>query len=117
MAGSDDTRIILEALQAGRMSAKERQTAVERSIREEARRLRTGGTAGAPLHPVQSPCSIAGRHIDCLHPTSACRRHFNQKTCSQQWSDAQGCSSVSYTAQLHRDARGNCCRAQLNAHD
>lgn len=50
MAGDDETRVILEALQAGRMSAKERQTAVERSIREEARRLRTGGVSGPPSH-------------------------------------------------------------------
>ncbi len=58
MAGSDDTRIILEALQAGRMSAKERQTAVERSIREEARRLRTGGIAGEPRHAAAGPLFV-----------------------------------------------------------
>ena len=64
MAGSDDTRIILEALQAGRMSAKERQTAVERSIREEARRLRTGGAAGEPL----CWCIVCFFNVDlCLH--------------------------------------------------
>lgn len=53
MAGSPETSVILEALQAGRMSAKERQTAVERSIREEARRLRTGGIAGALQYQLQ----------------------------------------------------------------
>lgn len=48
MMGHEDTRAILEALKADRATARERQTAMERSIREEARRIKTGGDAGAP---------------------------------------------------------------------
>lgn len=39
---SDETKAILNALRATRASARDRQTAMERSIREEARRLREG---------------------------------------------------------------------------
>ncbi|GIL50154.1 hypothetical protein Vafri_6292 [Volvox africanus] len=46
MGGSADTTAILAALRATRTSARDRQTAMERSIREEARRLRQG-EAGA----------------------------------------------------------------------
>ena len=46
MAGREDTRSILEALKADRATARERQTAMERSIREEARRIRDGGESG-----------------------------------------------------------------------
>lgn len=47
MAGREDTRSILEALNADRATARERQTAMERSIREEARRIRDGGDSGS----------------------------------------------------------------------
>ena len=53
MAGSEDTRVILEALRADRSTARERQTAMERQIKAEARRLRSGGDARAAL-PTQS---------------------------------------------------------------
>ncbi|KAK9818381.1 hypothetical protein WJX72_011703 [[Myrmecia] bisecta] len=46
MAGSEDTAAVLDQLHATRASAKERQSAMERSIREEARRLRQGGAEG-----------------------------------------------------------------------
>eukprot|EP00887_Chlorella_sp_A99_P002917 scaffold6.g2917.t1 len=47
MEGGEDTRPILEALHATRATARERQTDMERKIREEARRLRaSGGAAG-----------------------------------------------------------------------
>ena len=65
MAGSPETKVILEALQAGRMSAKERQTAVERSIREEARRLRTGGMAGAQGVNINSWPAYLTFHKSC----------------------------------------------------
>ena len=45
MSGSPDTAAILEALNSQRADARERQAAMERQIREEARRLR-GGIAG-----------------------------------------------------------------------
>lgn len=45
MAGSPATAAILEALNSQRADARERQAAMERQIREEARRLR-GGVAG-----------------------------------------------------------------------
>ena len=50
MAGSEDTRAILEALRADRSTARERQTAMERQIKAEAKRLRSGGDAREPLH-------------------------------------------------------------------
>jgi pre-mRNA-splicing helicase BRR2 len=40
MAGSDEARAILDALNADRATALERKDAIERTIREEARRLR-----------------------------------------------------------------------------
>jgi pre-mRNA-splicing helicase BRR2 len=40
MAGRKDTAAILEALKADRTTARERQSALERQIREEARKLR-----------------------------------------------------------------------------
>jgi hypothetical protein len=40
MAGREDTAAILEALKADRTTARERQSALERQIREEARKLR-----------------------------------------------------------------------------
>lgn len=45
MAGSPETAAILDALNSQRADARERQAAMERQIREEARRLR-GGVAG-----------------------------------------------------------------------
>lgn len=45
MAGSPGTAAILDALNSQRADARERQAAMERQIREEARRLR-GGVAG-----------------------------------------------------------------------
>lgn len=45
MAGTPETAAILEALNSQRADARERQAAMERQIREEARRLR-GGVAG-----------------------------------------------------------------------
>ena len=45
MAGSAETAAILDALNSQRADARERQAAMERQIREEARRLR-GGIAG-----------------------------------------------------------------------
>ena len=47
MAGRADTAAILAALQATRANARERQDELERKIREEARSLRQGATAGA----------------------------------------------------------------------
>ena len=49
MAGSPETAAILEALNAQRADARERQSAMERQIRDEARRLQQGGAAGQPL--------------------------------------------------------------------
>ncbi len=47
MAGTAETAAILDALNSQRADARERQAAMERQIREEARRLR-GGIAGQP---------------------------------------------------------------------
>jgi pre-mRNA-splicing helicase BRR2 len=47
MAGSPETAAILDALNATRASARERQDELERRIRAEARKLRDGGAAGA----------------------------------------------------------------------
>jgi len=47
MAGGAETAAILDALNSQRADARERQAAMERQIREEARRLR-GGIAGQP---------------------------------------------------------------------
>lgn len=49
MAGAPDTGAILDQLRATRTSARERQSAMERTIREEARRLREGGGAGGSI--------------------------------------------------------------------
>ena len=51
MAGGAETAAILDALNSQRADARERQAAMERQIREEARRLR-GGTAGDPFNPL-----------------------------------------------------------------
>ncbi len=56
MAGSPETAAILEALNAQRADARERQSAMERQIRDEARRLQQGGAAGQLLaHDAGSP--------------------------------------------------------------
>ena len=58
MAESEETRPILEALRADRSTARERQSAMERQIKAEARRLRSGGDARASwlyLHTQLAP--------------------------------------------------------------
>ncbi len=47
MAGREETRGVLEALKADRATARERQSAMERQIREEARRLQSTNGTGA----------------------------------------------------------------------
>ena len=49
MAESEETRPILDALRADRSTARERQSAMEKQIKAEARRLRSGGEARAFL--------------------------------------------------------------------
>lgn len=49
MAGAPETERILELLHATRATARERQSAMERSIREEARRLRQEQGGGGPV--------------------------------------------------------------------
>lgn len=81
MEASAATRSILDALHATRATARERQSAVERSIREEARRLRQGeggeggGAGGA---------AAAGRkNIDLENLSFAAGSHFNSsKQCT-----------------------------------
>jgi pre-mRNA-splicing helicase BRR2 len=51
MAGSPETSAILDMLRATRTSARDRQSAIERTIREEARKLKQGeegAVGGAP---------------------------------------------------------------------
>uniref|UniRef100_A0A7S3QXY0 RNA helicase n=1 Tax=Dunaliella tertiolecta TaxID=3047 RepID=A0A7S3QXY0_DUNTE len=57
MAGNPDTVRILDQLRATRTSAKERQNAMERNIREEARKLRQGEGVTAVR---QEPSSVGG---------------------------------------------------------
>ena len=65
MAGTAETSAILDALNSQRADARERQAAMERQIREEARRLR-GGIAGQP-HATHSPiCLHADWHVALL---------------------------------------------------
>ena len=56
MAGSPDTAAILEALNSQRADARERQAAMERQIREEARRLR-GGITGSQAQCMLYSCN------------------------------------------------------------
>ncbi len=49
MAGTPETAAILDALNATRASARERQDELERKIRDEARKLRQGAAAGARM--------------------------------------------------------------------
>ncbi len=60
MQGSPDTSAILAALNATRTSARDRQNAMERSIREEARKLKQG-EAGE-----QGLCSFSGLFCVCV---------------------------------------------------
>ena len=57
MAASEETRPILEALRADRSTARERQTAMERQIKAEARRLRSGGDSRAQ-QPLSSRAAL-----------------------------------------------------------
>ncbi len=89
MAGTAETAAILDALNSQRADARERQAAMERQIREEARRLR-GGIAGQPpatdsppppifLHadwhvqacPVQLPCCSSDTVSGCSRQSAA----------------------------------------------
>lgn len=62
MAGSPETAVILEALNSQRADARERQAAMERQIREEARRLR-GGVAGIAFPLLLCWSSTAGSGV------------------------------------------------------
>lgn len=69
MAGTAETAAILDALNSQRADARERQAAMERQIREEARRLR-GGIAGQPPAtdsppPHLSSCRLACSGLSC----------------------------------------------------
>lgn len=81
MEGDQETAAILSELHAGRASAKERQTAVERQIREEARRLRQGDT-GAMVAGAEA--IAAGRQmLDFDTLAFAQGGHFmSNKTCN-----------------------------------
>jgi pre-mRNA-splicing helicase BRR2 len=46
MAGTPETTVILDMLRATRTSARDRQSAMERTIREEARKLKQGEEGG-----------------------------------------------------------------------
>lgn len=65
MAGSAETAAILDALNSQRADARERQAAMERQIREEARRLR-GGIAGE-AHVTLWPVLLTMRQGYSLH--------------------------------------------------
>ena len=68
MAGSPETAAILDALNSQRADARERQAAMERQIREEARRLR-GGVAGKCFTAIDACVlhveAVAGTHVCC----------------------------------------------------
>ncbi len=64
MAESEETRPILEALRADRSTARERQSAMERQIKAEARRLRSGGDARASSLCLTSTRSLLARSLD-----------------------------------------------------
>ena len=82
MEGNPETAAILSELSAGRASARERQTAVERQIREEARRLRQGESGAAGGGPGEA--AATGRQMldfDTLAFTQG--GHFmSNKTCN-----------------------------------
>ena len=69
MAGSPETAIILDALNATRASARERQDELERKIRDEARKLRQGVADGK----LSTPCSCIAIDFLALAPNKASR--------------------------------------------
>ena len=79
MSESPETRGILDALHATRASARDRQSAVERSIREEARKLRDqdGGTTTTTTNGTTAPPSSSRRTVDLDSLTFAQGSHFN----------------------------------------
>lgn len=80
MAGDAEGRAILDALSATRASARDRQSAVERSIREEARKLRQGeaGENGAGAGAGAAGAAASKRHmIDLDSLVFAQGAHFN----------------------------------------
>jgi pre-mRNA-splicing helicase BRR2 len=83
MAGDDEAASILAQLRAGRASAKERQTAMERQIREEARRLRQGEAAIA-AGVAAGDMAVSGRQmLDFDTLSFAAGGHFmSNKTCN-----------------------------------
>jgi len=83
MAGNEDAAAILVQLRTGRASAKERQTAMERQIREEARRLRQGESAVA-AGMAAGDMAVSGRQtLDFDTLAFAAGGHFmSNKTCN-----------------------------------
>ena len=75
MAGSPETAAILEALNSQRADARERQAAMERQIREEARRLRGGVAGSACSHCSLCNCMLKHScwHTRLLHVRWCCR--------------------------------------------
>ena len=75
MAGSPETAAILEALNSQRADARERQAAMERQIREEARRLRGGVAGSACSHCSLCICMLMHScwHTCLLHARRCCR--------------------------------------------
>jgi pre-mRNA-splicing helicase BRR2 len=63
MAENPSTAAILDALHATRTSARERQTAVERQIREEARKIRGGGGGAGSARAAAAEGAAANRHV------------------------------------------------------
>ena len=95
MAGTAETAAILDALNSQRADARERQAAMERQIREEARRLR-GGIAGQP-HATDSshvPFMHTGMLLCLSCPAALC--------CSSD--SVPDCSSDSVTVTLSQAA-------------
>ena len=70
MAGRPETAMILDALNATRASARERQDELERKIRDEARKLRQGVADGVRQHA----CLLC-RSVRELHPVDATCAH------------------------------------------
>ena len=62
MSGSPETAAILDMLRATRTSARDRQSAMERTIREEARKLKQGedGSGGAAGTAEGGKAAVAG---------------------------------------------------------
>ncbi|KAL4451451.1 hypothetical protein ABPG75_007113 [Micractinium tetrahymenae] len=81
MEAGAETRSILDALHATRASARERQSAVERSIREEARRLRQGQAGGEASG--QGAAAAGRKNVDLESLAFAQGSHFNSsKQCT-----------------------------------